>query len=90
MTVLGKRGVMRNFLIEARPGKPAPGQMHTQLLDQLAFTRDAVQVADQQDAQEEFRIDRRSAGLAVGIFQFFAYDVEADVSIDGKAREALA
>ena len=61
---------MRNFLIEAKPGKPAPSQMHTQLLDQLAFTRDAVQVADQQDAQEEFRIDRRSAGRAVGIFQF--------------------
>jgi len=61
---------MRNFLIEAKPGKPAPSQMHTQLLDQLAFTRDAVQVAYQQDAQEEFRIDRRSAGRAVGIFQF--------------------
>ncbi len=60
MTVLGKRGVMRNSLIEAKPGKPAPSQMHTRLLDQLAFTRDAVQVADQQDAQEEFRIDRRS------------------------------
>jgi hypothetical protein len=90
MTVLGKRGVMWNFLIEAKPGKPAPSQMNTQLLDQLAFTRDAVQVADQQDAQEEFRIDRRSAGLTVGIFQFFAYDVEADVSIDGEAREALA
>jgi hypothetical protein len=50
---------MRNVLIEAKPGKPAPSQMHTQLLDQLAFTRDAVQVADQQDALEEFRIDRR-------------------------------
>jgi len=57
MTVLGKRGVMRNFLIEAEPSKPAPSQMHTQLLDQLSFTRDAVQLADQQDAQEEFRID---------------------------------
>jgi len=44
MTVLGKRGVMRNVLIEAKPGKPAPSQMHTQLLDQLAFTGDAVQV----------------------------------------------
>jgi len=57
MTVLGKRGVMRNFLIEAEPSKPAPSQMHTQLLDQLSFTRDAVQLADQQDAQGEFRID---------------------------------
>lgn len=81
---------MRSFLIEAKPGKPAPSQMHTQLLDQLTFTRDAVQVADQQDAQEEFRIDRGFAGLAVGIFQFFAYDVEADGVDRWKAREALA
>jgi len=29
---------MRNFLIEAKPGKPAPSKMHTQLLDQLVHS----------------------------------------------------
>ena len=53
MTVLGKRGVMRNLLIETEPGKPAPGQMHLQLLDQLALASDAIQIADQQDAQQQ-------------------------------------
>ena len=29
MPVLGKRGVMRNLLIEAHSGEPTPRQMHT-------------------------------------------------------------
>jgi hypothetical protein len=28
VSILGKRGVMRDFLIEAQAGKPAPRQMH--------------------------------------------------------------
>ena len=42
---------MRDFLIEAQAGKPAPRQMHAQFLDQLALAGDAIQIADQQDAQ---------------------------------------
>ena len=57
MTILGKRGVMRKFLVETEPCEPAPGQMHAQLFDQLALAGHAIEVADQQDAQEEFRID---------------------------------
>jgi hypothetical protein len=29
MPVLGKRGVMRNLLIEVQSGEPTPRQMHT-------------------------------------------------------------
>ena len=49
--VFGERGMMRNLLIEAQTGEPAPGQMHAQLLHQLALAGDAVQVANQQYAQ---------------------------------------
>src|ERR1035441_10992755 len=44
---------MRNLLIEAQAGEPAPRQMHAQFFHQLAFARDAVQIADQQNAQQE-------------------------------------
>ena len=81
MTVLGKRGVMRNLLIETEPGKPAPGQMHLQLLDQLALAGDAIQIADQQDAQQQFWIDRGSARIAVGVLQLLPNEIEADVSV---------
>src|SRR5258708_3074055 len=40
--ILRERGVMRDLLIEAQSGKPAPRQMHAQFLDQLALTGDAV------------------------------------------------
>ena len=82
MTVLGKRGVMGNLLIETEPGKPAPGQVHLQLLDQFALTGNAIQIADQQDAQEEFRIDRGSTRIAVGVSQLLTNEIEADVPVD--------
>jgi hypothetical protein len=36
--------VMGNLLIEAESGKPAPGQMHLQFLDQLALAGDLVEI----------------------------------------------
>jgi len=38
---------MRNLLIKAEAGEPAPGQMHAQLFYQLALAGDVVQIADQ-------------------------------------------
>jgi hypothetical protein len=42
--VLGEGGAMGDLLIEAQPREPSPGQMHAQLLQQLAFAGDAVQL----------------------------------------------
>src|ERR1700756_5328952 len=81
MTVLGKRGVMGNLLIEAESGKPAPSQMHLQLLDQLALAGNTIEIADQQDTQQEFRIDRGSARIAVGVLQLLTNEIEADVPV---------
>jgi hypothetical protein len=36
--IFGKRGVVRDLLIEAQASKLAPRQMHAQFLDQLALT----------------------------------------------------
>jgi hypothetical protein len=80
--VLGKGRVVRNLLVETQPGEPAPRQVHAQLLDQLPLTRDAVQITEQQYTQQHFRIDRRPAGFAVGIAQFFANKVETDMAIN--------
>ena len=61
---------MRNLLIEAESGKPAPGRMHLQLLDQPAIAGDAVETADQQDAQRKFRTDRGPAYRCRQSFNF--------------------
>ena len=79
--------MMGNLLIEAESGKPAPGQMHLQLLDQLALAGDAVEIADQQNAQQEFRIDRGSARIAVRALQLLTNEIEADVSVDENGEQ---
>ena len=43
---------------------------------------DTVEIADQQDAQQEFRIDRGAARIAVGVLQLLTNEIEADVSVN--------
>jgi hypothetical protein len=71
--------MMRDLVIETQPCEPPPGQMHAQFLHQFAFTGDAIQVADQQDAQQKFGIHRRTTGLAVTRLQSLAHKGKADV-----------
>src|SRR5277367_2794 len=80
--VLREGGVMRNLLIETQTGKPAPRQMHAQLFHQLALAGNAVQIANQQNAQQEFGIDRRSPGFAVAVLEPLANKSQADVLVD--------
>src|SRR5207249_10216796 len=68
--------------IEAQTGEPAPRQMHTQFLHQFAFAGDAVQITDQQNAQQELGINRGAAGLAVAVLQSFPHKSKADVLLD--------
>src|SRR5215472_7361764 len=82
VSVLGERGMMWNLLIEAQPGEPPPRQMHAQFLDQLTLTGDPVEITDQQNAQQQFRIHRWSTGLAVAVFQLLPYELETDVLVD--------
>ena len=63
---------MRDLLIETQAGEPAPRQMHAQFLHQFALAGDAVQIADQQNAQQKLGINRRPTGLAVTVFQLLA------------------
>ena len=82
MPVLGKCRVMRNLLIETQPREPAPGQMHSQLFHQPALAGDAVQVADQQNAQQQFGINRGPPGLTVAALQLLPYKLKTDVLVD--------
>jgi hypothetical protein len=42
--IFGKRGVVRNLLIEAQASKRAISQVHPNVLDQAALTGDSVRV----------------------------------------------
>ena len=56
--------------------------MHAQLFHQLALPGDAVQIADQQHAQQQFGINRGPSGLAVAVFELLTYKLKTDVPVD--------
>src|SRR6202521_2231525 len=79
MPVFRERGVMRDLLIEAQTGEPAPRQVPAQFLHQLPLAGNAIQVADQQNAQQKLGINGRTAGIAVTRFQPLSHKGKADV-----------
>jgi len=89
MPIFRERGVMRDLLIEAQTGEPAPRQVQAQFLHQLPFAGDPVQIADQQNAQHQLGINRRSASIAVTRFQSLAHKGKADVFFDEPQQVGL-
>jgi hypothetical protein len=73
---------MRNFLVETEACEPAPRQVHAQFLNQFALAADAIQIANQQNAQQQFWVDRRTASIAIAVLQLLVYEAEVDVLID--------
>ena len=63
--------------------------MHAQFLDQLALARDAIQIADQQDAQQKLGINRGTPHLAVALLQPLAHKSKADVFFDETQQVGL-
>jgi hypothetical protein len=82
MTVLGKRRVMWNLLIETQTREPAPRQVHAQFLRQFAFAGDAIHITQQQNAQQQLGIDRGPTALAVTVSQSLTHKGEAHVFLD--------
>src|SRR5215467_9735343 len=89
MPVLGKGRVMRNLLIEAQAGKPAPSQVHAQFFHQFAFAADDIQIADQQNAQQQFGINRGPTGITVAALQLLSQKLEVNVLIDQPKQMVL-
>jgi hypothetical protein len=56
--------------------------MHAQLFHQLALARDAVQITNQQNAQQQLGINRRSVRLTVAVLQSLAHKPEVDVLLN--------
>src|SRR5438477_3632785 len=89
MPVFRERGVMRDLLIEAQSGEPAPRQVHAQFLHQFPLAGDAVQIAHQKNAQQKFGINRRTASLAVTLLQPLAHKAKADVLFNQPQQMSL-
>src|ERR1035437_5149782 len=67
----------------------APRQVHAQFLHQLPLAGDAVQIADQQNAQQELGINRGPTGFAVAVSQSLAHNLKTDVLLDQPQQVGL-
>jgi hypothetical protein len=56
--------------------------VHSQILNQLALTADAIQIANQQNAQQQLWIDGRTTCIAVAVLQPLVNEAEVDILID--------
>ena len=75
--------------VEPEPAKPAIGQVQMDLLAQPPLRADAEAVADDQHADQQFRIDRRPADLAVERRQLLPQPIEFDEPVDRSQQVPL-
>jgi beta-lactamase regulating signal transducer with metallopeptidase domain len=60
--------------------------MHAQPFRQLALAADAVQIADQQNAQQQLRINRWTTRLTVAVLQLLPHKLKTDVLVDQRQQ----
>ena len=56
--------------------------MHAQFLNELALAADAVQITDQQNAQQQLWIDGWTPSFAIAVLKSLAHETEVDVLIN--------
>lgn len=76
-------------LIEPDPREPAIRQVHADLFHQPPLAGDAVEIANQENAQQNLRVDRRPAGVAVVGPQARAHETEINLALDQPQQMGL-
>jgi hypothetical protein len=63
--------------------------MHAQFFDKLALAADPIQITDQHNTQQQLRIDRWTAGIAVASLQLLTNEAKVDMRIDQPLQVVL-
>src|SRR5262245_54135353 len=71
-----ERRMVRNLVIESEPTKPAIRQVKFDLLTQLALRANTIAVGNDQHAEHELRVDRRTTDVAVEGLKLLAHASE--------------
>ena len=87
--VLGEGGVVGDVALQPQPAEPAIGEIEVHLLAQPPLGADAQAVADQQHADHQLGIDRRTADRAVEVPQVLANALQIDEPVDGPEQVIL-
>ena len=63
------KSLVDSFLIKIKACEPTPWQMHAKFVNELARAAYAVQITDQHNTQQQLRINRRTASIAIAVLQ---------------------
>ena len=84
--VFAERRVVRHGAVQAKTAEPAMGQVEVDLGAEPALRADAVQVADQQHADHQFRVDRGPSDCTVVRRHDAADERRVEQGVDGAQR----
>lgn len=76
-------------VIEVEPTEPSIGQVQMHFLAQAAFGADAKAIPHQKHADQEFRVDRRAARVAVELRKMGANATQIDKPINRAQQVGL-
>jgi hypothetical protein len=75
--------LIHTIAVQTQPAEPAIGQVEMHLVTQPPLRADAKAISDDQHADEQFRIDRGSAGVTIELRQMCTHRAEVDEPVDG-------
>ncbi|CCB66471.1 protein of unknown function [Hyphomicrobium sp. MC1] len=81
--------VIGNFVFDAKPTEPAIREIDLNLADELSFGSDREDVAEDEHPDQEFRIDRRPAGVGIVRRKFNVQPTQVENSCDAAHQMVL-
>jgi hypothetical protein len=86
VSVLGKGRVVGDFIFKAQPAEPAISQVQMGLFAQPPFGADAIAVADDQHADHQLRINRRTPNRTIEIGKVMAQVAQIETLINAAQK----
>jgi len=69
-------------LVKPQAGEPPIGEMHPYFVQQAPLTGDPIEVPDEQQAQQHFRVNRGPTRQAIEACQPISHEAEIDRAVD--------
>ena len=74
--------MVRQRLVKPQAGEPPIGEMHPDFVQQAPLAGDPLEVPDEQQAQQYFRVNRGSTRRAIEACQPVSHEAEIDRAVD--------
>ena len=81
MTVVREGGVIRDFILQGKTHEPAIPEVHLHLFTESSLRGNAVEIANKEHPQENFRVDGRTARMTVEVLHLLSNKAKIDIPV---------